>query len=207
LATVNTDQGTTIANGRYLRSKRRYQNKAKRHFQRKLSSKTKGSRRWKSINGAKRRVCRNLNNQIKDITHKQTTIIVRTLEKEGVGTVGIGDMRNIRQGTNYGRHSNQRIHQMLSGQTRHMITYKAERLGMSVVLVDESYSSQTCPRCLVRNKPASRQYICHSCGFVYHRDGVGAINIRSKTMYTGYAPVVGDMAPPVGIRYPRTSAV
>ena len=37
------------------------------------------------------------------------------------------------------------------------------------------------------------------CGFVFHRDGVGAINIRQK--YTGSGPVVGAMASPTGVRY------
>jgi putative transposase len=34
---------------------------------------------------------------------------------------------------------------------------------------------------------------------VYHRDGVGAMNIRRK--YTGASLVVGAMASPSGVRY------
>jgi len=37
------------------------------------------------------------------------------------------------------------------------------------------------------------------CGFSWHRDGVGAINIRQK--YLGCGPVVGAMAPPIGMRF------
>jgi len=36
-------------------------------------------------------------------------------------------------------------------------------------------------------------------GFEYHRDAVGAINIRKK--YLGENQVVGVMASPIGIRY------
>ena len=38
------------------------------------------------------------------------------------------------------------------------------------------------------------------CGFKYHRDGVGAINIRQK--YLGHLgdPVVAVMVPPLGLR-------
>ena len=101
------------------------------------------------------------------------------------------------------------IYDPATGKTRETITYKAQREGMTIKLMDEAYSSQTCPRCGKRNKTCSRNYKC-SCGFRYHRDGVGAINIRSKTMYQEYVPVVGEMMPPVGIRYnagnSRTSA-
>ncbi|MDR0491168.1 MAG: transposase [Oscillospiraceae bacterium] len=91
-----------------------------------------------------------------------------------------------------------------------MITYKAERAGMIVELVNEKYTSQICPRCGMRNKADGRNYRCEKCGFEYHRDGVGAINIRSRTLYREITPVVGVMTPPVGIRYyanpTRTSA-
>ncbi|CCQ94407.1 hypothetical protein CULT_1880004 [[Clostridium] ultunense Esp] len=41
-------------------------------------------------------------------------------------------------------------------------------------------------------------YKC-KCGFLYHRDAVEAINIRQK--YLGDVPIVGAMAPPIGVRY------
>jgi putative transposase len=200
LAVVDTGKRVIIGNGRELRSKRRYQNKAKAHFQSKMGKCKKRSRRWKRLNKAKKRTLRKLDCQIKDILHKQTTAVVRAMAEDGVRTVGIGDVRDLRQNVDYGKFANQRIHQMPTGMVRHMITYKSERAGMRVELIDESYSSQTCPRCGQRHKPVDRNYRC-SCGFEYHRDGVGAINIRSKTMYRGYVPVVGDMMPPVGIRY------
>jgi putative transposase len=80
-----------------------------------------------------------------------------------------------------------------------MLTYKAERQGMQVALVDEHYTTQECPHCRKRCKPKGRMYRCGRCGFVFHRDGVGAINIRRK--YTGSGPVVGVMASPTGVRY------
>jgi len=82
-----------------------------------------------------------------------------------------------------------------------MIEYKCELRGIKAIIINEAYSSQTCPKCLKKHKPSSRNYICPFCGFEYHRDGVGAINIKQKQMYKEYAPVVGVMTPPVGIRY------
>jgi putative transposase len=44
-----------------------------------------------------------------------------------------------------------------------------------------------------------RVFRCPRCGWTYHRDGVGSINIRQK--YLCSLPVVGAMAPPIGMRY------
>jgi putative transposase len=89
------------------------------------------------------------------------------------------------------------------GSVRFKLTYKAERLGMEVHLQEEAYTSRTCPKCLhVRSKVTGRVFRCTNrrCRFVYHRDGVGSINIRRK--YLGQTnPVVGVMAPPTGLRF------
>jgi putative transposase len=103
-------------------------------------------------------------------------------------------------GGNYGKTANQKIHQMLHGQTRQMLPYKAERLGMKVELQDERYTSQTCPACGKRHKPKTRLYKC-SCGFQSHRDAVGSINIRRKYLGCMDIPVVGVMAAPTGVRF------
>ena len=200
IAVVATEKGVIIANGRVLRSKRRYQNKVKAHFSRKMDKRKKGSRRWKQLNKAKKKTLTGLNNQINDILHKQTTKVVEAMNNDGVSTVGIGDLRDIRQNVDYGKKANQKIHQMPTGKVREMITYKAKRVGMAVRITDESYTSQTCPKCGRRHKPGNRNYKC-PCGFKYHRDGVGAVNIRQKTMYRELVPVVGEMNPPVGLRY------
>jgi len=132
-------------------------------------------------------------------TSLHSNLLVSTLHASGVQTVVIGDVRDLRQWVDYGPAANQRIHQMVTGQVRRMVTYKAERLGMRVALQDEAYTSQECPRCDQRHKPRGRIYQCPACGFHFHRDGVGAINIRRK--YLGLGPVVGAMASPTGVRW------
>jgi putative transposase len=79
-----------------------------------------------------------------------------------VQTVVIGDIRDIRRSAKYNKVANQKIHQMSSGKLRQMLTYKAERLGMQVVLQEERYTSQKCPRCNRLNKPGGREYHCRA---------------------------------------------
>jgi putative transposase len=199
LAVAHDGTSTTILNGGYVRSVRRYQNKLKAHRNAYIDRKKKGSgRRRRSIQEKKKRL-KKVTRQLRDALHKLTTKLVSTLHAHGVQTVVIGDIRDIRKNTNHGHTGNQRLHQMPSGLVRHMLTYKAERLGMQVVLVSERYTTQTCPHCGKRYKPSGRVYRCRWCGFVFHRDGVGAINLRQK--YTGSGPVVGAMASPIGVRY------
>lgn len=204
LAVAHDGKETVILNGRELRSKRRYQNKLKGKLASIIDVKKKGSRRRKGLIKSKNKQLVRLRNQIRDILHKQTTKLVSAFERMNVQTVIIGDIRNIRKNLDYGKKANQKIHQMLSGQTRHMLTYKSQRLGMQVELQDERYTSQTCPACNKRHKPSGREYKC-SCGFHYHRDGVGAINIRRKYLGEFATPVVGLMMRPTGIRYRRSS--
>ena len=128
-----------------------------------------------------------------------TCATIEVVTADGVQTVVIGDVRDIRQDNDVGHTNNQKIHQWSHGAVRHKLTYKAQRLGMYVTLQDEHYTSRTCPYCdFVRSKVKGRVFRCPKCGWTYHRDGVGSINIRRK--YLGHGPVVGVMAPPISIR-------
>jgi putative transposase len=199
LAVAYDGQHTTIFNGRALRAKRQYQNQLKATLAAKQSHRKKGARRWRKLQRSKRKQLRTVDHQIRDILHKQTTALVSTLHASGVQTVVLGDVRDLRQRVDYGSAANQRIHQMVTGQVRWMVTYKAERLGMQVALQKEAYTSQACPGCGHRHTPHGRVYACPVCGFRFHRDGVGAINIRRKDL--GLSPVVGAMASPTGVRW------
>jgi putative transposase len=202
-AAVNAGDEVIILNGRLTRSKRRYIEKMKGSVKRARSKCKKGSKRDKKLANAQRRQSRKIKNQIKDIEHKQTTELVSALKERSVDTVVIGDVRNLRDTTKIGGKSSQKVHQAPMGRVRRLITYKAQAAGMKVELIGEAYTSQTCPVCGARNKTNSRNYHCKSCGYSYHRDGVGTLNIKSKYLkkYQGCAPVVGDMAPPVGVRF------
>jgi putative transposase len=201
LAVAHDGVGTFIANGRLVRAKRRYQNKLKGKLSRLIARKKKGSRRRKRLISSKQKQLAKLRKQITDILHKQTTRLVSTLHARGVQTVVIGDIRDIRRSAKYNKVANQKIHQMSSGQLRQMLTYKAKRLGMQVVLQEERYTSQKCLRCDRLNKPSGREYHCRACGFRFHRDGVGSANLRRKYLGQFDVPVVGVMASPIGLRY------
>ncbi|MGL6105572.1 zinc ribbon domain-containing protein, partial [Romboutsia sp.] len=51
--------------------------------------------------------------------------------------------------------------------------------GIKLIMADEKFTSQTCPKCSKKHKPSSRNYKC-TCGYETHRDIVGAWNILNK---------------------------
>ncbi|RKU24040.1 transposase [Candidatus Poribacteria bacterium] len=199
-------QDTHIYNGRYIRSLYRYRNKVLAEFSQTISRCKRHSKRWWRLTRRKWKRIRKIDNQIKDALHKQTTQFVKYCQVKGIGTIILGDLTGIRNTINYGKRANQKLHQWAFGKIAELITYKAKALGMKVKVIDESYTSQTCPKCGNRKKPTNRNYTC-PCGLKYHRDGVGAINIRQKYLGHFGVPVVADMdkramkmTPPLGFR-------
>lgn len=186
--------------GGILNSLIRYRNKKLAEFQQMLSRCKKGSRRYRKLLKAKRKMLRQIRRQIKDILHKITSNFLKMCLQKGIGTIVIGDITNIREHVEGSDNFNQKIHQWCFRKMVETITYKAQLLGIEVELVPEEYTSQVCPVCGSKNRPDGRNYECNSCGFRYHRDGVGAINIWRR--YLGREPqVVAGLAPVRGARF------
>lgn len=215
-ATTHDGEQTIIYNGRLIKSKVAYRNKITASMQERIARTKRGSSKRKRLVHTKKRQVAHINHQINDILHKQTLHIVSTLYKKGVQTLVIGDIRDIRKSIDYGKEMNQRLHSWSFGKFRELLTYKAQLVGMQVVLQNERDTSKTCPKCGAKHKPQGRLYNCRSCGFKFDRDGAcelfgrlppesfaasGAINIRSKYLGCLGVPVVGLMASPVGIRF------
>jgi putative transposase len=198
---------THILNGRLLRSKVQYRTKLQARLNSRIDGRMKkGSKRRKRVIRSKKEQLKKIEHQIKDIEHKQTSTLITTLQQAGVQTLVIGDVRDLRQGKDVGPKNNQKIHQWSHGSVRQKLTYKAQRLGMEVVLQEEVHTSKTCPKCghRRRSSPRGRVLRCTNkqCRFVWHRDGVGATNIWYKYRGEfGVPHVVGVMAPPTGVRF------
>ena len=184
-------QDTHIYNGRYIRSLYRYRNKVLAELSQTISCCKRHSKRWWRLTRRKWKRIKKIDNQIKDALHKQTTQFVKYCQVKGIGTIVLGDLTGIRNNIDYGKKTNQKLHQWAFGKIAELITYKAKTLGIKVKVIDESYTSQTCPKCGNRKKPTNRNYTC-KCGFKYHRDGVGAINIREKYLGHFGDPVVAE---------------
>ena len=191
---------TLIYNGRALRAIKQYLNKVKTIFQSKMDKCNKYSNRWYRLKRVKQKILSKLNAQIRDAEHKITSRFISDCIKAKADTIVMGKLKGIRQRAKFSKKSNQKVHQWAFARLQFMICYKAELAGLKVKFVSEAYTSQTCPRCGNRKKPANRNYHCNHCGFQYHRDSVGAINLYNKVSGFLLSPVVGAMASPIGVR-------
>ena len=192
---------TIIYNGRALRAIKQYLNKVKAHFQSKMDRRKQWSNRWYHLRCVKTKIVAKLNAQIRDAEHKITSRFISDCLKAKADTIVMGDLNGLRKRAEFSKKANQKVHQWTFARLQFMICYKAEMAGLQVEYVSEAYTSQTCPRCGNRKKPTNRNYHCNHCGFAYHRDGVGAINIWNKVSGFLLSPVVGAMASPTGVRF------
>jgi len=193
----------TILNGRLLRSFRQGRERGCFILKKRMSNKKKGSEQWKKLKRAKDRFCEKTMNKSKDILHKYTTGLVMYLRNKGYNTLVVGDLTGYRVENNCGHKRNQENHAWLYSKISWYLKYKWENLGLKYVSQEESYTSRTCPCCGNQKKAKGRNYRC-KCGFVGHRDLVGATNILRK--YLGSfgkrnEPVDGFMAHPLDIKY------
>ena len=113
-----------------------------------LSKKERHSRRYKRILARKSRFLARQKRKRRDIEHKVSRSVVKYAVERGVGTLAIGDVRDVADGVDYSKIANQKISGWSHGQVRRYIEYKAEAAGIQTVLENEAYTSQTCPNCL-----------------------------------------------------------
>jgi putative transposase len=200
---VATDGVTAVVfSARELRAKRQYTAKRMAYLQSRQSRCRKKSRRWWRLQKVKNRFRAKQQRRIRDMEHKISRSVVDYAVEQQAGTLAIGDVRDVADKADKGALVNQKVSTWRHGKLRAYLTYKAEAEGIVVVLVDEHYTSQTCPQCGCRHKPRGRKYTCRQCGFSSHRDVVGAANILSRQLHGD----VGKVLPPEP-RYRRPAAL
>ncbi|HEY1014298.1 MAG TPA: transposase [Herpetosiphonaceae bacterium] len=137
---------------------------------------TSAKRRLKKLSGRQRRFQ-------KDINHCISTRLVAKAERTKRAIV-LEDLKGIRQRARVNgpqqraRHSNWAF-----GQLRAYISYKAERAGVRVELIDPAHTSQRCSRCghtERRNRKNQAAFCCVVRGHQATADVNAAINIRNR---------------------------
>ena len=102
---------TLIFNGRYIRSLYRLRNKVIASFGAKIDRCVRHSKRWSHLVRRKWKRILKIDNQIRDCLHKHTTKFVQLCQRNGVGTIVIGDLTGMRDNIDYGKCVNQKLHQ------------------------------------------------------------------------------------------------
>jgi IS605 OrfB family transposase len=169
---VDTGKVKFYGNGR----KNKYMKRFYRH-QRKKLQKVKKIDVVRRINDKEQRI-------MKDIDHTISCNIIKEAVKQGVTTIKLEQLANIRSTARKSRKNNHSLHTWSFYRLAQFIEYKAKLAGITVQYVNPAYTSQTCPKCGAIHHADDRNYVCN-CGFHKHRDIVGAMNISQSTVIVG----------------------
>ena len=185
----------TVINGREGRAIKRLRNKSVGALQRKVSRTKNGSRRHRKLVAAKKRVKARTERRLRDLDHQVARKAANHVIVHNSGRLVYGDVRGIEQRTkrrrSVGRHQRQMLSQWSRGRQER---YVDEATGLEGEHLSEAGSTKICPACGARNRPAGRDYRCKNpvCGFICHRDAVGAINILQKAIHGTYVSIGPD---------------
>jgi IS605 OrfB family transposase len=145
-------------------------------------------RRLKQISGRERRYMKVVNHCISKTLVTKAATSRKALALENL--TGIRESATVRREQQHERHS------WAFFQLRRFLTYRAASAGVSVVLVDPAYTSQTCSRCghcERANRQSQSSFVCRRCGFAAHADCNAALMIAQVARQAAYSR--GGMSP------------
>jgi putative transposase len=132
-----------LVNGRPVKSLNQFYNKRKAQLQHKLGTTgTPGTPGTPRTTAQLERLTAHRTRQIDHYLHTASRRIIDLLVAEGIGTLVIGKNPLWKQETRMGKRNNQNFVNVPHARFIAMLTYKAELVGIQVLLTEESYTSQ-----------------------------------------------------------------
>ncbi|MEH7332611.1 transposase [Neobacillus drentensis] len=184
-AVLSDGKSHFIVTGRELRSLQCYRNKKLKELQKLISRKKTGSNKRQKLIFRKRRFLEKMERRIEYLLHTISKMVTNWCVDHHIKILYIGTPDGVQKNMKKKKKTRKEIRQQLSnwsfGQLIEKIKYKLKLRGVSVELVEESYTSGTCPSCGEFRKQWNRNFHC-KCGAKGHRDVVGAINILDKSV-------------------------
>lgn len=177
-AAITTNTGASlVVSGRGIRSLKRLRNKTQGRIAKKCARCQNGSKRWRQLRHAQRKISARIGRQVRDLRHKGTSAVVAFCEQQGVGEVFVGNPNGVRK-RRMGRHHHQRMGQWEYGKDIAYLTEKCAKCRIKCFTGSERGTSSRCPACGVYQRPRGRMWTCHGCGFNGDRDVVGSVNMH-----------------------------
>lgn len=180
-----------IVNGRPLKSMNQYFNKKRAMLMSYVGGKGYSKRIGK--------LTLKKNCKVSDYIHKASRFVVNYCMRYRIGTIVIGNNKDWKQGCNMGKRNNQNFVSIPFEKLISQIEYKAEEVGIKVVVTGESYTSKTdhyaledmCHHDKYLGKRTNRGLFRSSTGKVLNADLNGAIGILRKVTGESFLQVVG----------------
>ena len=179
------DEKPILYNGKQLKAKNQYFNKKISNLQSKLSNSKKTSKQIQELY-LKR------DNQLSDIFHKLSRMIVNRLIENKIGNIVVGYNKGWKDSINIGKRNNQTFVNISYEKLLSFLQYKCEMCGIKLIINEESYTSKCDGLALEEigkhetylGKRVKRGLFQSSIGKLINADVNGSLNILRK--------VVGD---------------
>lgn len=179
------DEKPILYNGKQLKAKNQYFNKKISKLKSKLSNNKKTSKQIQELY-LKR------DNQLSDIFHKLSRMIVNRLIENKIGNIVVGYNKGWKDSINIGKRNNQTFVNISYEKLLSFLQYKCEMCGIKLIINEESYTSKCDGLALEEigkhetylGKRVKRGLFQSSIGKLINADVNGSLNILRK--------VVGD---------------
>lgn len=179
------DEKPILYNGKQLKAKNQYFNKKISNLKSKLSNSKKTSKQIQELY-LKR------DNQLSDIFHKLSRMIVNRLIENKIGNIVVGYNKGWKDSINIGKRNNQTFVNISYEKLLSFLQYKCEMCGIKLIINEESYTSKCDGLALEEigkhetylGKRVKRGLFQSSIGKLINADVNGSLNILRK--------VVGD---------------
>lgn len=186
LATVTSNQPDfrpLLINGRPLKAINQFYNKERARLQSQLNGEQKTSRRIDALTDKR-------NRRVNAYLHRASRHIIERLITCRIGMLVIGKNDGWKQKINLGNRTNQSFVQIPHARFIDMLIYKAERLGIKVIVTEENYTSKCS---FLDNEPVGKHEVyagrrvkrwlfVASNGKEIHADVNGSLNILRKVI-------------------------
>ena len=141
------------------------------------------------------------NNKVNDYLHKASRILVDYAFKNDVSVIIVGNNKEWKQEVNLGKRNNQNFVQIPFNTFIQQIQYKAEEVGIKVILVEESYTSGTSflddelpiKESYNKNRRINRGLFKSNNGTLINADINGSFQIMKKVFPNAYANGIEDL--------------
>ena len=112
----------------------------------------------------------------KDVNHQISEQIIE-LANQSNSAIALEDLTNIRKRAKHRKAYRGTFHRWAFYQLRAFISYKAQQVGIPVVLVNPAYTSQTCSSCGKIGIRNGQNFHCPVCSFQANADFNASLNI------------------------------
>jgi IS605 OrfB family transposase len=179
---ASDSDGENFSGSKVDRNRRIFEHR-RRNLQKKQTRSAK--RKLRTLSGKQARFQKHTNHTISKQLVAKAQDTCRAIALEDLSGIRKAPVRRSQRS----RHSNWSFHQL-----RQFVSYKAERAGIPVVLVDPHNTSRTCPACGCvdkANRVSQRLFSCIQCGYSGPADIVAAVNISARAV-VNQPMVTGD---------------